>query len=239
MRVPPGWRLRIEAELPSTQDLLTRLAAAGEPEGLAILARRQTAGRGREARGWESPEGNLSVSVLLRPDAPAREAPRFSLLAGVAFAEALAGFLHDPGVIRLKWPNDLLLDEAKLGGLLCESAAGQGGGIEWLVIGFGANLAHAPAVEGRAIACLGRHAPAPEEAAAALLRQLDHWRGQPFSAVRAAWMARGPAPGSRIAWRSGARRIEGVYAGLAEDGSLLIDTGAGPKAFGTGEIGEG
>lgn len=239
MHVPPGWRLRVEAELPSTQDLLTRLAAAGEPEGLAILARRQTAGRGREARGWETPLGNLSVSVLLRPAAPAREAPRFSLLAGLAFAEALAGFLPDPAAIRLKWPNDLLLGEAKLGGLLCESAAGQGGGIEWLVMGFGANLAHVPAVEGRAVACLGRHAPMPEDAAAALLRQLDHWRAKPFAAVRAAWMARGPAAGSRIAWRSGARRLEGVYAGLAEDGSLLIETGAGAKAVGTGETGEG
>ncbi len=236
--LPLGWRLRIEESLPSTQDLVLRLAAAGEKEGLAILARQQTAGRGREGRGWDSRPGNLHLTVLLRPGGPARLAPQWALLAAVALAEALSAGLPDPAAIRLKWPNDLLLGDAKLAGVLCESAAGDESGIEWLVIGFGANLALAPPVEERAVACLADLAPppAPEAVAARVLRAIGRWRGAGFDAVREAWMARGPAPGQPITLRGWQGSTQGLYAGLARDGSLLLDTGMGPRAFSTGEI---
>ena len=87
-RLPEGWRITLLEEVASTADVLAAHAAAGEPEGLAILARRQHAGRGRAGRQWASAEGNLYLSVLLRPGTPAREAPQWSLLAGVALAEA-------------------------------------------------------------------------------------------------------------------------------------------------------
>jgi BirA family biotin operon repressor/biotin-[acetyl-CoA-carboxylase] ligase len=232
---PPGWRLRIHESLPSTSDLLLRLAAAGEPEGLAVLARRQTGGRGRDGRAWESPAGNMYLSVLLRPAGPAREAGRWSLLAAVALADALAGFAPDPRAVALKWPNDLLLDGAKLAGLLCESAADAQGRLEWLVIGMGANLAVAPAVEDRPTARLG--AVPPEQVAVAVLAALDRWRRswlvEGFGAVRAAWMARGPALDQHLAIRGG---IAGRYAGLAEDGSLLLATGGRVHAVASGEI---
>ena len=236
---PAGWRLRVEEDLPSTQDLLLRLAAAGEPEGLALLAHRQTAGRGRESRGWDSLSGNLHLSVLLRPGGPIRDSARWSLLAAVALAEALAAFLPDPAAIHLKWPNDLLLNGRKLAGVLAECAGDARGGIEWLVIGFGANLAAAPVIAGRDVACLADHAtaPPPEVAAAALLHALDHWRDRPFAAVRDAWIARGPQPGAPITLTAGPRATTGLYAGLAEDGSLLLDTGSGPRAHSTGETG--
>lgn len=237
-RLPPGWRLRVEESLPSTQDLVLRLAAAGEPEGLAVLARRQTAGRGREGRGWDSRTGNLHLTVLLRPGGPARLAPQWALLAAVALAEALSDGLPDPAAIRLKWPNDLLLRGAKLAGVLCESATDAAGGIEWVTIGLGANLAMAPEVEGRAVACLADLAPPPEPEAVALrvLHAIEHWRRRGFDEVREAWMARGPEPGQRITLRGWQSSTEGLYAGLARDGSLLLDTGTGPRAFSTGEI---
>jgi BirA family biotin operon repressor/biotin-[acetyl-CoA-carboxylase] ligase len=232
---PPGWRLRIHESLPSTSDLLLRLAAAGEPEGLAVLARRQTGGRGRDGRAWESPVGNLYLSVLLRPADPAREAGRWSLLAAVALAETLAEFAAEPQEVALKWPNDVLLGRAKLAGLLCESAADGQGRMEWLVIGMGANLALAPPLEDRATACLG--AVPPEEVAARLLAALDRWRRtwlvEGFGAIRGAWMARGPALDAHLALRGG---IAGRYAGLAEDGSLLLATGGKVHAIASGEV---
>jgi BirA family biotin operon repressor/biotin-[acetyl-CoA-carboxylase] ligase len=236
--LPPGWRLRVEESLPSTQDLVLRLAAAGEPEGLAVLARRQSAGRGQQGRGWDSRTGNLHLTVLLRPGGPARLAPQWALLAAVALAEALSAGLPDPSAIRLKWPNDLLLGGAKLAGVLCESTTDAAGGIEWLAIGFGANLAMAPEVEGRAVACLADLAPppAPEEVAARVVRAIEHWRRLGFDAVRDAWMARGPEFGQRLMLRGWQASNEGLYAGLARDGSLLLDTGTGPRAFSTGEI---
>lgn len=235
---PPPWRLRVEAELPSTSDLLIRLAAAGEAEGLAILARRQTAGRGREGRAWASPAGNLHLSVLLRPLTPAREAAIWALFGAVTLAEALAPHLPEPAALRLKWPNDLMLGGAKLGGVLCESAADAAGRLEWLVIGLGANLAEAPVVPGRATARLPRPVP-PETVATGLLAAMQAWRRRPAAELVAAWMARGPEPGSPLTLRGGAGETTGRYAGLAPDGALLLDTAAGLRRFGAGELDQG
>lgn len=239
--IPPGWRLRVEEELPSTQDLALRLAALDEPEGLALLARRQTQGRGREGRAWDSPQGNLHLSVLLRPGTPARDAPRLALLAAVALAEALSPFLPGVEPIRLKWPNDLMLGHGKLAGVLCDTGTDSFGWIEWAVIGFGANLAYAPPVPGRRTACLAGHRapPSPELAAIELIHALERWRRREMPEIREAWMARGPRPGAPVTLRRGNGTVRGLYAGIAEDGSLLLDTGAGPLSFRTGETGEG
>jgi BirA family transcriptional regulator, biotin operon repressor / biotin---[acetyl-CoA-carboxylase] ligase len=238
---PPGWRLRVEPTLASTSDLLLRLAAAGEPGGLAVLAHRQTAGRGRDGRAWTSPAGNLHLSVLLRPEAPAREAPRFALLAAVALAEALEPHVPPGAELRLKWPNDLLLDGAKLAGVLCESATRPDGGLDFLVIGCGANLAVAPDVPGRATASLG--SPPPELVALSVLRSLAAWQARiarnGAAPLLAAWMRRGPTLGARLTLRAGKGETIGSYAGLAEDGALLLDTGAGPRRFGAGELDAG
>jgi len=236
---PAGWRLRVHESLPSTSDLLLRLAAAGEPEGLAVLAHRQTAGRGRDGRVWESQAGNLHLSLLLRPGGPAREAPQWGLLAAVALHDALAPLLPEPGRLRLKWPNDLLLGEAKLAGMLCESAADAAGGMEWLVIGLGANLAAAPQVEGRATTCLAQHAapPSAEDFACRLLAAFEARRETlrqgGFAAIRAAWVARGPATLAPLVMRNG---VAGRYQGLAEDGSLLLETNGRIHAVTSGEV---
>jgi BirA family biotin operon repressor/biotin-[acetyl-CoA-carboxylase] ligase len=238
--VPPGWRLRVEAELPSTSDLLLRLAAAGEPEGLAVLAHRQTAGRGRDGRAWAGAAGNLFLSVLIRPVAPAREAPLYGLLAAVVLAEALTPELP-PGRLRLRWPNDLLLDGGKLAGVLVESAAA-GGAIEWLVIGFGANLAVAPAVPGRATSCLPQPVP-PESVAPRVLAALDRWRAglaaEGKGKLLAAWQALGPDPGAQLTIRAGAGQTTGLYRGLDAAGALLLEAEGRLRRFTGGEIAAG
>ncbi len=235
---PAGWRMRVHESLPSTSDPLLRLAAAGEPERIAILARRQTAGRGRDGRPWDSPAGNLFISLLLRPDGPAREAGQWALLAAVALHDALAPHVPPGAALAVKWPNDLLLDGAKLAGILSESSADPAGRIEWLIFGVGANLAAAPVVPGRATACLGPAAPAPEVVGAALLRAIEHWRGimawQGFVAVRRAWMERGPKLGQVLTMRDGR---SGAYAGLGEDGTLLLSEAGRVSALASGEIG--
>lgn len=237
-----AWRLRVHEVLPSTSDLCRALAASGEPAGFAALARRQTAGRGSRGRDWESPAGNLYLSVLLRPRERARDAAQWSLLAGVALVETLAVYLPDPSALRLKWPNDVLLRGRKLAGILVDSSADADGMVEWLVIGLGANLAQAPEVPGRAVACLADIAapPAPEEVAERLLARLAHWQAvraaNGFAPIRAAWLSRAPEPGSPVTLRLGQTQLAGAFAGLGDDGALLLTTESGTRTFATGEV---
>ncbi|MDO9503424.1 biotin--[acetyl-CoA-carboxylase] ligase [Falsiroseomonas sp.] len=232
---PPGWRLRIEDSLPSTSDVLQRLAVAGEPEGLAILAREQSGGKGRDGRVWSSPRGNLYFSLLLRPGGPVRDAGRWALVAGLVMVEGLAPFATDPAALRLKWPNDVLMGDAKLAGVLCESAATVEGGLDWFIMGIGANLAAPPALPDRATIGLG--AIPPEQVACSMLAALERlralWRDQGFAAIRTAWMARGPAMQAPLTLRGGR---SGLYAGLAEDGSLLLAAEGRVHAVATGEV---
>jgi BirA family biotin operon repressor/biotin-[acetyl-CoA-carboxylase] ligase len=237
------WRLEVHSALPSTADLLLARAEAGEAEGLAILALQQTAGRGRAGRVWASPPGNLYLSVLLRPAGPAREAPQWSLLAGVALAEAAA--LHAPGPFQLKWPNDLLRGEAKCAGILAETVlAPQGGllgspfgGIAFVSLGIGVNLAHAPALAERPTATLGA-ATTPEAFAQSLLARLAAWRQVQaeagFAPVRQAWARLGPPLGAPLTLRDGPEAAR--FAGLTEEGALLIDVHGTHRAIRAGEV---
>ncbi|MFC4166548.1 biotin--[acetyl-CoA-carboxylase] ligase [Teichococcus aestuarii] len=238
-----AWRLRVHDELASTQDGVLAAAQAGEPEGLAILARRQSAGRGTQGRSWRSPEGNLYLSFLLRPEGSARELPQWSLLMAVALAEALAPLLPDPDRLRLKWPNDVLLDGAKCAGILTQAAPGEGGGIAWLVFGIGVNLAEAPLLPDRPTASLRQAGVTPPEPVAfawSLLSSVDRWRGtqamEGFAPVREAWTARGPALGATLRLSRPEGGFEGRYRGLSDDGRLLLDTASGRRALASGEV---
>ena len=149
VRLPSGYRVYAYDEVGSTNDLARRLAEEGEPEGAVVLARAQTAGRGRHGRIWSSPAGNLYVSVLLRPGRGLGETSALSLVSGLALADALAELGADGSRLKLKWPNDVLIDGAKVAGLLLESG-GAGSTAAWVVVGSGVNLVSAPAADCRA-----------------------------------------------------------------------------------------
>lgn len=224
--------LEIVESVGSTSDVLKARAEAGAGE-CALMARVQTAGRGRLGRRWESPRGNLYLSVLLRPGS-VRWPGHWSVMAGVALAETASGWAA-AGALGLKWPNDLMLDGAKLAGVLVE--AGVGAGSPWLVIGFGVNLAEAPSGLGRETASLGGGVSA-EAFAGRLLAQLGVWRGryagEGFGPVRAAWLGWGPAVGARLVMAGEAG--EGKFAGLGDSGALLLDTASGRVAISAGEL---
>ena len=120
----------------STQDEIHRLAEAGAPDGTAVVAREQTAGRGSRGQRWESPLGGLWLSVLRRTS-KAGPPLVLSLSAGLAVAEAL----ESAGVqeVQVKWPNDLMVNDAKIGGILCE-VRWHGDRPAWAVIGVGINV---------------------------------------------------------------------------------------------------
>jgi BirA family biotin operon repressor/biotin-[acetyl-CoA-carboxylase] ligase len=122
-------------ETPSTQDELHRLAEEGAPAGTAVVAERQAAGRGSRGRSWVSAPGGLWLSVLWR--GPADVAQLLSIRAGLAVASVLDGLGGLPPV-RLKWPNDVIIDDAKVGGILCEGRWGAEN--SWVAVGLGLNV---------------------------------------------------------------------------------------------------
>lgn len=118
LSAPQGWWVEITESSPSTNADVAERARAGEDEGLVVVTEHQTAGRGRLDRAWETPARSaLTFSVLLRPDAPAQDWPWLPLLTGYAVQAALADRLPE---IALKWPNDVLVEERKVAGILVE-----------------------------------------------------------------------------------------------------------------------
>jgi BirA family biotin operon repressor/biotin-[acetyl-CoA-carboxylase] ligase len=218
----------------STMDVLHQLAEEGAEAGTVVVAAEQSGGRGTRGRSWASPPGGLWCSVLYRPGSVAG-VELASLRAGFAVAETLDGLgLSQP--LRLKWPNDLMLDDRKAGGILCE-ARWQANLLEWLAVGLGLNLRNEipPELAGVAVN-LGRYLP--ELTVDALLPSLvERLRrlelGDPeLSAAELDAFARRD-------WLRG-RALRGPVAGTAEgisaDGDLIVRTPEGVVALRAGTI---
>lgn len=219
----------------STNSDAMRLARAGEPAPLWVIAERQTGGRGRSGRAWISEPGNLHASLMIRPVCAAAELPRLSLVAGVAAIDAIRRLdgAERMSPVRLKWPNDLIIGQAKVGGILVETSAF---GTDMVaVIGLGLNLARHPAgvPEATSLAAHGV-AIAPLDMLTYLASSMDSWLGiwnggQGFAAIRRAWIARAGGLGERMTVHAGDRRVEGRYGGLDADGALFLDDDAGRR----------
>ncbi len=223
------------AELTSTNDEARRLAEAGAGHGTAVHALRQTSGRGRLGRSWSSPPGNLYVSVVLRPPGQSSRHAELGFIAALATADAVDAALASPVRVSVKWPNDILLNGAKLAGILLEGDAST------VIAGFGVNIASAPTNARYPTTALALHAPATiEQTLAALLMALDHWwqvwLQQGFAPVRNAWLARGPRPSQLVTVQQGGAQHRGRFAGLGEDGALLLQTPDGPRRIIAGDV---
>ena len=140
--LPDGWRLVALPSVGSTNDAALRLAEGGASEGTFVWAREQTGGRGRRGRSWVSPPGNLYCSTVLRPECPASRAAELGFVAALAVADIVPAERR----IRLKWPNDVLVDGGKIAGILLESSIGQDGLVEHVVAGIGVNVGFAPQI---------------------------------------------------------------------------------------------
>lgn len=240
-RVSGAFRCIELAEVDSTNQEALRRAAAGEAGPLWIRADLQTAGRGRSGRAWCGADGNLAATLLIAPDCPLSALHQLSFVSGVAAYDALQPFCAaaiEPNVpqLLLKWPNDLLVGPAKLGGILIESTTNSAGAVV-AAIGIGINVAHAPRIEGRLTAALGHFGtcPGPRDVLDAIDLQLQKWlavwcRGDGFGAVRAAWLARAHEVGTALVVHTGAESICGSFTGIDETGALLLsNVASNPK----------
>ena len=213
--------IRTVAETGSTNDDVAALARAGAAEGLWLRAERQTAGRGRQGRDWVSPAGNLHASTLVRLHPGDPPAPSLALVAAVALAETVEAFGARP---QIKWPNDLLVDGAKLSGILLERAG------DAVVVGLGVNLAHHPEGIDRpatSLAAIIGHAPGPDAFLAALAdgfaRWLYRWRADGLAPVRARWLEKAHPIGAALTARlPDGDSLDGLFDGLDAMGALRL-----------------
>lgn len=190
-------------------------------EGDWLVALHQEGGKGRHGRAWETVEGNFLGSTLIqvRPDDP--PAPSLTLVAGLALIEALQ--VEAPAAsLSLKWPNDLMLGDAKLAGILLERSGDR------IVAGFGINLAGAPVIEGRKTASLKPIKEVAPQAFVPLLagkfaQMLASWRSADPAQFAQAWQARAHPIGTPLEVHSGpGERVRGVFDGIEPDGALRL-----------------
>ena len=223
-------------EIDSTNAEARRRAETGETGPLWLAVRRQTAGRGRRGRAWESPDGNLAATFLTIVDKPAAEAAQVSFVAALAAAEMAAAYVPDV-LVRLKWPNDPMVDSRKVGGVLVESGTRADGRL-WLACGVGMNLRTAPQASERPATALAHHLaaelqapPTPEQALAVLAAAFERWRVvwmlRGFEPIRAAWGLRAIGMNAPCEARLGSETIHGTAEGLDSDGALRLRLSSG------------
>ena len=221
-----GWRVERHAVLDSTSEETKRRALSGDAGQLWIVADRQTQGRGRHGRDWRSPAGNFHGSALVVDPCPTADAPQLGFVAGVAARAACEDF--GARNVRLKWPNDLVADGAKLAGILLEGCACAG---RFAVsIGIGVNLASHPndlAYPATDLATLAGKPVSAREFIERLAARFDEQlavfaRGAGFAAIRAQWLVAAAGLGAPLRATTPAGALEGLFEGIDARGRLLL-----------------
>lgn len=249
MRQPESHiRLIQLAETASTNSDAMARAIAGEEMPFWVMASRQTSGKGRSGRAWASLPGNLHASAAIRLACDQSRAAQVSLVTGVAVIDAVRALAtgHPNAnipMVRLKWPNDVMAGDAKLGGILIETTADFARGGLVCVIGFGLNIVSCPELD-RKLAYLhglglGVTAQEVQTALAVALRDaLGIWNeGTGFGLIRARWLEAGTVEGTGISVNTGSGVATGFYAGLDDDGALLMrDTAGKQQRFTFGDV---
>jgi BirA family biotin operon repressor/biotin-[acetyl-CoA-carboxylase] ligase len=228
--------------LPSVGSTNHEAMALDRGDRIWMVADEQTSGRGRRGRDWASPRGNLYASLRLEEAAPARSVAQLCFVAAVALSDAVERVAPvSAASLRLKWPNDLLVDGAKVAGILIEGSHGPSGLVT--VVGCGVNVASHPSdTPYPATALVDRD---PDASPAALFMalsdcfaaRLSQWhRGERFSTIRDAWLQRAAGLGAPIVVRLPDGDISGRFEALDEDGRLILADGGQRRAISAGEV---
>jgi BirA family biotin operon repressor/biotin-[acetyl-CoA-carboxylase] ligase len=249
-------RVQVVESSPSTNADLARLAATTDEDGVVLIAEHQTAGRGRLDRTWSAPpRSGLTLSALVRPGrtepVPAAHWPWIPLLAGLAVAASLRRDADVQAV--LKWPNDVLIDDRKVAGLLVERVdpgpgSGQGPGRPAAVIGIGLNVSlredELPVPTATSLVLAGASTTDRSLLARGLLRTLDgllaDWYrqdGDPGAGLQTAYVDACDTLGRRVrVEQADGSAVVGEAAGIDDGGRLLVRTETGQQAVGAGDV---
>lgn len=239
-----GFRLLALDSTPSTNNEALACAQAGDAGRLWVVAREQTAGRGRHGRAWSSPAGNLYASLLLIDPCEPATAPQLGFVAGLALHDAVAALTRLPAPrLGLKWPNDLLLDGAKVAGILLEGHRLARGGVFAVIVGIGVNVSIAPTDTAyRATSFAEAVGPISVEAliealSTSMASRLAGWDGgRGFADIREAWLAHASGLGREVSVRLPKREAKGLFAGMDASGRLILDAAGGRELIDAGDL---
>ena len=241
-RFPSGATLEQYETLDSTSAEAKRRAQTGDSGPLWIVALRQTAGYGRRGRAWTQGAGDFAGSLLFTSDAPKERLGQLSFAAALAVYDAVEA-LAPQGDLRLKWPNDVLLNRAKLAGLLLEMV--EIGAGHALVLGVGVNVVSKPRETAYPTARLldagvDAAAVAPPALAAALdaafWRYVALWRAQGFAPLRKVWLERAAGLGETVTARLPNETATGIFEDIDDTGGLVLRIEEGTRIISAGDV---
>lgn len=241
--VAAGYGIIAFETIGSTNEEAAARGRAGETAPLWIVSPHQSGGRGRRGENWQTPAGNLAASLLITTDAAPARAATLGFVAGLALAQALDRCcgLSDPSSgapvtswaegrspFQLKWPNDVLVEGAKLSGILLETEE-RAGLSRFLVVGIGVNTVHAPQglpYPATSLAALGHHVAAEtlfQALSAEWVGLFDLWAaGGGFPAIRRLWLRRAAGLGREILVQTGRESLRGTFETLDDTGQLVV-----------------
>jgi BirA family biotin operon repressor/biotin-[acetyl-CoA-carboxylase] ligase len=235
-QLPETYELLHLETVDSTNEQARRLADQGVRVPHWIVADHQTAGRGRRGRVWDSPNGNLMTTLYLPVSLSPEEAGQLSFVAGLALQQTVAGYIGDAGAVSLKWPNDVLIDGAKVSGILLETASSRENRIDWLAIGMGLNLQEYPTdtpYPANSVKAVVGTAPSNLEAAHHLAENFDQfyrqWKTVGFASILMAWRQVAQNFGKHVAARLENETIEGIFVDIDGSGALILETFEGAR----------
>lgn len=233
------WRFDLYQKVLSTQNYVHDAIALAEPEGLVVQALQQQGARGRHGNKWDAPIGNLYMSVLLRPNCDLGQAGQLAFVIAVALSDALDDYI-DPKKHNktLKWPNDILIDNRKISGILLESDIRENK-LNAIVAGIGLNIFKAPDL---AVA-LNDIAKEPVYVNKVRDNILDKlaiyyglWQEKGFAPIHEAWLKQAHGIGQPITARLPEKSFKGVFKGMTEEGSLILDMDGTDKIIHAAEV---
>jgi len=229
-RLPPAYRLVALETCESTNSEAMSRAEEGAEDGTLVWAREQTKGRGRRGRAWQGLPGNLYFSLVLRPDCSPQHAAQLGFVAALALGDAIGSVAPPMIEVQFKWPNDVLLNGRKAAGILLESKILEGE-LDWLVLGIGVNVAAYPQdLEPPATSLHFEGAPDDVTAVRLLeafarhfMSRANRWLDDGFAPIRRDWKYHAYGLGEAIGVDLAARRVEGRFKDLDENGALIVE----------------
>ncbi|AET65848.1 birA, biotin-(acetyl-CoA-carboxylase) ligase [Desulfosporosinus orientis DSM 765] len=237
-----GRVIELNEDLPSTNERAKELARQGTVHGQIVLAKKQSLGKGRLQRQWESPEGGLWMSIVLRPNLSLADATKITLAASVAVVDALKELVNLP--VGIKWPNDIVFNGQKIAGILGE-VVGEWNVVQTLILGIGVNVNFPRQRLGDSFSAVTLYELLGYELdlnilAAEILKYLEgeliSLEHKEFQELRQKWSERAIGLGEEVRILRGDQVLEGIFKGISIDGSLLLETVDGEKSFSAGEV---